>query len=78
MVNGETVVGVKACNDDASVLLSGENLENMSVSEATEKVVELAEELGYLTEENDDVKVVVTADTEEITAMLEELVNLKR
>lgn len=73
VVNGETVVGVKACNDDASVLLSGEELENMSVEEATEKVVELAEELGYLTEENDDVKIVVTADDDEIAEMLEVL-----
>ncbi len=71
VINGETVVGVRACNDDASVLLSGENLENMSVEVATEKVVELAEELGYLTEENDDVKIVVTADNEEITDKLE-------
>ncbi|MBR2341333.1 MAG: hypothetical protein IKA72_02870 [Clostridia bacterium] len=71
VVNGEIVVGVKACNDDASVLLSGENLENMSVEAATEKVVELAEELGYLTEENNDVKIMVTADTEELTASLE-------
>ena len=60
LVNGETVVSVKACNEDAAVLLSGENLENMTVEEATEKVVELAEELGYLNEENDDVKITVS------------------
>lgn len=70
LVNGETVVSVKACNEDAAVLLSGENLENMTVEEATEKVVELAEELGYLNEENDDVKITVSADEEEFIEKL--------
>lgn len=65
LVNGETVVSVKACNEDAAILLSGENLEDMTVEEATEKVVELAEELGYLNEENDDVSITVSADEED-------------
>ncbi len=73
VVNGETVVTVQAGNDDAAVLLSGENFEDMNVEEATEKVVELAEELGYLTAENDDVKITVTADEEEVIEVLEEM-----
>ncbi len=73
VVDGETVVTVKAGNDDAAVLLSGENFEDMSVEEALQKIVELAEELGYLTEENDDVKISVTADKAEIIEMIEEM-----
>ncbi|MBR2442148.1 MAG: hypothetical protein IKB20_03695 [Clostridia bacterium] len=73
VVDGETVVTVNAGNDDAAVLLSGENFENMSVEEALEKIVALAEELGYLTEENDDVKITVSADKEEIIKIIEEM-----
>ena len=73
MVNGETVVGVKACNEDAAILLSGENFENMQVDVVTEKIVALAEELGYLTDENNDVKIIVTADSDEIVSAIEKL-----
>ncbi len=73
MVNGKVVVGVKACNDDAAVLLSGENLEDMTVEEATKKVVELAEELGYLNADNDDVKITVTSDDDTTETELKRL-----
>ncbi len=73
VVDGETVITVQAGNDDAAVLLSGENFENLSVEEATQKIVELAEELGYLTDENDDVKITVTADKEEVVEFIEEM-----
>lgn len=51
LVRGDRVASVKAGNRDASVLLSGEELTGLTVSEATEKIVALAERLGYLTEE---------------------------
>lgn len=68
----EVVVKVRALNDDANVLLSGETIEGLSLEEATEKVVSLAEELGYLNEENTDVNITVTAEDEEITEQIEE------
>ncbi|MBE5739990.1 MAG: hypothetical protein E7349_03925 [Clostridiales bacterium] len=59
------VVEVKACNEDAAVLLSGEDFSGMTVEEVSQSIVELAEDLGYLTEENYDVKITVSADSEE-------------
>ena len=76
LVDGETVIMVKACNDDAAILLSGETLENMNVEDATEKIVALAEELGYLTEDNDSVKITVTADDVEVIEYLQEKVKV--
>lgn len=65
------VVSVNACNDDALVLLSGEEIAGLSVEEATEKIVGLAKELGYLNDENTDVNFTVVAAEEGITAQLE-------
>lgn len=56
------IVSVKAENDDAGVLLSGEELSGLTVEEATEKIVALAERLGYLTDENKKVKITVLSD----------------
>ena len=50
LVRENKVVGVKAGNDDASVLLSGEDFTGMTVEEASEKIVALAEKMGYLNE----------------------------
>ncbi|MBQ7352857.1 MAG: hypothetical protein IJW54_02515 [Clostridia bacterium] len=72
VVDGETVVSVNAGNDDALVLLAGETIEGMKVEEATEKIVSLCEELGYLTDENNNVKLTVTADNNEIIEKIEE------
>lgn len=66
------VESVRACNDDASVLLSDEELVGLSADEATEKIVALCEELGYINDENTDVKVTVTADDEDEAVKLEE------
>ncbi|MBQ8658381.1 MAG: hypothetical protein IJ506_04525 [Clostridia bacterium] len=65
------VTSVKACNDDGAVLLSGENFEGKTIEEATKNIVALAEELGYLTSENDDVKITALADDEELTLKIE-------
>ncbi|MBQ7760851.1 MAG: hypothetical protein IJ400_02235 [Clostridia bacterium] len=72
IVDGNTVVEAYGANDDALVLLSGEEIEGMSVEEATKKIVSLCEELGYLTEENQNVKLTVTADTDELVSIIEE------
>ena len=74
VVDGETVININAGNDDALILLSGENIEGMNVENATEKIVSLCEELGYLTDENNNVKLTVTADTDEIVEKIEEIV----
>ncbi|MBO5357450.1 MAG: hypothetical protein J6A95_06740 [Clostridia bacterium] len=68
----DVVVKVRALNDDANILLSGETIEGLSLEEATEKVVSLASELGYLNEENTDVNITVTTDDEKITKEIEE------
>lgn len=65
------IESVRACNDDAEVLLSGEDITGLSAEEATEKIVALAEELGYITDENTDVSITVTADDETSGAELE-------
>ena len=57
------VSGVTAANEDGAVLLSGETLEGMSVEAATDRIVALAEELGFLTDENNQVKITVVSDT---------------
>ena len=72
VIKDEIVVQVKACNEDAAVLLSGEDFTNMTVEEVSESIVELAEELGYLTEENDDVKITVSADSDKIIEKIKE------
>lgn len=72
VIDGETVVSVKACNEDAAVLLSGENFEGLPVEEVSESIVELAEELGYLNTDNYDVKITVTADSEDIYEKIKE------
>ena len=71
--NGK-LVGVNAINEDASILLSGEDFKGLTVDEATEKIVALAEELGYLNEDNQEVNITVTADNEEIEKAIGEAV----
>lgn len=66
------VVSVDAVNDDAEVLVSEEDFVGMTAEEASETVVELAEELGYLNEENTGVKITVEADDETYAEGLEE------
>ncbi|MGN1078385.1 MAG: hypothetical protein ACI4ST_07695, partial [Candidatus Gallimonas sp.] len=66
------VVSVRAANDDASVLLTDEDFAGLTVEEAVKKLVELAEELGFLTDSNRNVKITVVADGEERTKQVEE------
>ena len=46
LVSEGKVVGVKAGNDDAGVLLSGEDLTGLTVEQASEKIVALAEKIS--------------------------------
>ncbi len=68
--NGK-IVSVIACNDDAEVLLSGEDLVGLTTDEATEKIVALAEELGFINDENTAVKITVTSEDDESSAEIE-------
>ncbi len=56
------VSGVTAVNDDAYVLISGVTFEGLTAEDAVKKIVDLAEELGYLTQANRDVKITVASD----------------
>ncbi|MBQ8885054.1 MAG: hypothetical protein IJY62_01585 [Clostridia bacterium] len=62
VVKDGVVTGVKACNEDASVLLNGETVVGLTVEAASNLIVALAEELGYLTDANNDVKITVVSD----------------
>ena len=66
------VVSVRAANDDASILLTDEDFAGLTVEEAVQKLVALAEELGFLTDSNHNVKITVVADDEEQTQKVEE------
>ena len=59
---GDNVVDVKAGNYDACVLLDGEDFSSMTLEEATSKIVALAEEMGYLNDTNNQVKISVISD----------------
>ncbi len=76
VIEGETVVSVKACNEDAAILLSGENFEGQNIEIVSQSIVELAEELGYLTTENDGVKITVSADSATLQDKLQELAEI--
>lgn len=66
------VTSVNAVNDDAAVLINGVDFTNMTAEEVTQKVVELAEEMGYLTQDNAGVKISVATDDEEAENKLKE------
>ena len=67
----DVVVSVSALNEDAEIVLSGEDIEGLDIEKATEKIVALCEELGYLNDENTDVNFTVSSDKETVTAKLE-------
>ena len=47
---GETIVEIKACNQDASILLHGEHLVGLSVESASKKIAQLSQQLGFISE----------------------------
>ena len=76
VLQADKVVSVDAVNDDAAVLVSEEELVGMTAEEAAETVVELAEDLGYINEDNVSVKITVAADDETQEEALKEKVKL--
>ena len=71
LLENDTVVSVKAGNADGATLISGETFIGLSSEECVEKVVELAEDTGYLNEENADVDISVAADEDEVRQKIE-------
>ena len=71
VVKDGVVESVTAANDDASILLSGEDFVGLSVQEVGNKIVSLAEQTGYLNENNKSVKITVSSDDEGYTATIE-------
>ena len=69
----DKVLSVLADNEDAQVLLYGENLVGMSADEAAKKIAELSVELGYLNENNRGVNITVEgkADAEKLSSAVE-------
>lgn len=60
----EKVLSVKALNEDGSILLFGADIIGDDVEKATEELVNLAKELGFITETNNSVSVSVCGDNE--------------
>ncbi len=69
----DKVLSVLADNEDAQVLLYGENLVGMSADEAAKKIAALSVELGYLNENNRGVNITVEgkADAEKLSSAVE-------
>lgn len=70
--NGK-VAEVRAVNDDAKVLLVDMNLKNLDISVAIEMVTEEAEKCGYISNNNTDVSITISGNTEKAEARLKEL-----
>ena len=60
------VLSVLADNEDAQVLLYGEDLTGMTAEEAAEKIASLSVELGYLNDENKGVSITVEGEAGEV------------
>lgn len=72
IVENGKIAGAKGANDDAYVLLSGENLTGLSVAAAGERLVDLAARMGYIVPENKTVKINVVADDEKARLFIEQ------
>lgn len=72
------VVSVYAANEDANVLLYGEEgIVGADIEDAIEKITEIAIELGYLDETNKVVGTTVSSENAEWVSTLQEKVNTK-
>ena len=62
---GETIVEIKACNQDASILLHGEHLVGLSVESASKKIAQLSQQLGFISEfSSNNVRISVASDND--------------
>ena len=76
---GNVVVSVNGLNEDGKLLLSSEDLEGLSIEEATQKIIELTEQLGFtvqgtIDEESQEIKVSVSATNEKLATNLQEII----
>ncbi len=76
---GNVVVAVNGLNEDGKLLISSEELVGLSIEEATQKVIELTEQLGFtvqgtVDEESQEIKISVSATSEDLAAHLKETV----
>ena len=73
------VVSVNGLNEDGKLLLSSEDLEGLSIEEATQKIIELTEQLGFtvqgtIDEQSQEIKVSVSATNEKLATNLQEII----
>lgn len=60
------VISYSCENEDALLMLYGENIIGLNVDKASEKIIDLAIEFGYLTEDNCGVQVNVASDNSKV------------
>lgn len=60
------VISYKCENEDALLMLYGENIIGLNVEKASQKIIDLAIEFGYLTEDNCGVQVNVASDNSKV------------
>ncbi len=64
----ENVISYKCENEDALVMLYGENLVGLNVEEASKKIIDLAVKMQYITKDNSGINVDVSADNGKVSA----------
>ena len=62
VLSGNLITEVRALNEDGRVLLVDEQFAGLTVEAASKRVVELAEQMGYLNESNRTVRVTLTVE----------------
>lgn len=62
------VISYSAENEDALIMLYGENIIGLNVEQASQKIIDLAIEFGYLTEDNSGIQVMVASDNSKVEA----------
>lgn len=62
----DNVISYSCENEDALLMLYGENIIGLNIEKASEKIIDLAIEFGYLTEENCGVQVNVASDKSKV------------
>ncbi|MGN1053499.1 MAG: hypothetical protein ACI4SH_08950 [Candidatus Scatosoma sp.] len=72
LLENDKAVSVKAGNADGATLISGETFIGLTSEECVKKMVKLAEDTGYLNENNADVDISVAADEDEVRQNTEE------
>ncbi|MBQ3017567.1 MAG: hypothetical protein IJD89_01355 [Clostridia bacterium] len=72
------VVSVTALNDDGAILIAGEAIVGKSAEEATEIIIQLASDTGYLVDgEENEVKISLSGDADALEAEIKNKINAK-